>query len=69
MNINPINNNGSIRIQFSLNGVRYNINSKGNYLNPIDVARARVICSRIELDILSKTFDVTLVSYTLDYPC
>jgi len=68
MNIKPINNNGSIRIRFSLNGVRYNINSKGNYLNPIDVAKARVICSRIELDILSKTFDATLVSYALDYP-
>ena len=68
MAIKPINNNGSIRIRFRQGGVRHNINPQGEYSNPIDIARANLICSRIELDILLRNFDASLLRYTENYP-
>ena len=68
MNIKPLNNNGSIRIRFSFEKVRYNINPQGEYSNPIDIARANLICSKIELDILLRNFDASLKKYTENYP-
>ena len=68
MNIKPLNNNRSIRIRFSFDKVRYNINPQGEYSNPIDIARANLICSKIELDILLRNFDASLKKYTENYP-
>ena len=68
MNIRPLNNNRSIRIRFSFDKVRYNINPQGEYSNPIDIARANLICSKIELDILLRNFDASLKKYTENYP-
>lgn len=63
-----MNNNGSIRIRFTLNGIRHNINPHGEYSNPIDRSRANLICARIELDILLRNFDTSLKKYTENYP-
>ncbi|MCX5963183.1 MAG: tyrosine-type recombinase/integrase [Cyanobacteria bacterium] len=68
MDITPINNNGSIRIRFKFEGTRYNINPRAKYSNPIDIARAKLVCSKIELDILLRNFDTSLKRYTEDYP-
>ena len=55
----PLNNNGSIRIRFSHNGVRFNLSNLGDYYNPLARKHAKTICDRIGLDIASGNFNCT----------
>lgn len=65
--INPINNNGSIRLRFTFGGTRYNFNPipGGEYHNKRDLATAKMIAAKIENDILAGYFDATLERYCL----
>ncbi|MFN6537057.1 MAG: tyrosine recombinase XerC [Nostoc sp. EkiNYC01] len=67
ININPINNNGSIQLKFSVSGKRYSFNPVpgGDYENKRDYKTAQMIATRIENDILAGNFDETLDSYRL----
>lgn len=55
----PLNNNGSIRIRFSHNGVRFNLGNLGDYDNPLARKHAKTLCDRIGLDIASGNFNCT----------
>lgn len=61
--INPINNNGSIRIRFTHQGKRYNISTGGSYSSDRDLAKATIIASQIQLDIEDDVFDSSLAKY------
>jgi integrase len=61
--IQPSNNNGNIRIRFSHQGKRHNINPGGRFHNRLDFARASMIAASIELDIAAGYFDTTLGKY------
>jgi integrase len=65
--INPIDNNGSIQLKFSVSGKRYSFNPipGGTFGEPLDMSAARAIATRISHDILSGHFDTTLNSYRL----
>ena len=65
--INPINNNGSIKLKFSFGGKRYSFNPipGGDYSNKRDLANAKAIATRIQNDILAGYFDPTLDRYRL----
>jgi integrase len=62
----PIDNNGSIRIQFTHNRQRYSIAPGGKYSDPIALAFAQAITARIELDIKAGVFDQSLQRYRGD---
>jgi integrase len=55
----PLNNNGSIRIRFSHNGIRFNLSNLGDYYNPLARKNSQTICDRIGLDIASGNFNCT----------
>lgn len=63
--INPLNNNGSILLRFSVSGKRYSFNPVpgGDYGNPRDLSTAQAIAVRISNDIISGHFDESLNSY------
>ncbi|HEY9631244.1 MAG TPA: hypothetical protein V6C84_28475 [Coleofasciculaceae cyanobacterium] len=63
--INPVNNNGSIQLKFSVSGKRYSLNPVpgGTYGATRDMQTATAIATRITNDILSGHFDATLDSY------
>lgn len=65
--INPLNNNGSIVLRFSLRGQRYNLSTipGGKYGDRRDMATARAIATQIQNDILAGNFDTTLDRYRL----
>jgi integrase len=65
--IKPINNNGSISIQFQLKGKTYKFSpiKKGKFNDPIALAKAKAIAEQITQDIRLGEFDLTLVKYTL----
>ncbi|MDZ8138681.1 MAG: site-specific integrase [Nostoc sp. DedQUE04] len=67
ININPIDNNGSIQLKFSFSGKRYSFNPipGGDYKNKRDFKTAQAIATRIENDILADNFDKTLDRYRL----
>lgn len=54
-----LNNNGSIRIRFSHNSIRFNLSNLGDYYNPLARKHAQTICDRIALDIASGNFHCT----------
>jgi integrase len=66
--ITLLNHNNSIQIKFSVAGKRYAFNPVpgGNYNNPRDIAAARAIATKIQLDRLSGHFDPTLGSYRIE---
>lgn len=66
--INPINNNGSIRIRFTYQGKRYNLSTSGSYFNNRDLAKASLIAAQIQLDIDDGIFDFTLSKYLMVKP-
>lgn len=57
--IKPLNNNGGIRLDFIINGVRYTFSPirKARYDNQADLAKAKVIAAQITADIASGNFD------------
>lgn len=57
--IRPLNNGGSIRIQFVINKVKYNANPiyRGCYYNPSDLVKAEKIAAQIRCDIANRQFD------------
>ncbi|MBD1832446.1 site-specific integrase [Cyanobacteria bacterium FACHB-472] len=61
----PFNNNGSIAIQFQLEGRTYKFSpiKGGKYNNPIDLGRAKAVATQISLDIAQGIFDSTLEKY------
>jgi integrase len=63
--INPVNNNGSIRIRFTLKGKTYTFNPVpgGEYKNSDDMRAAKAIAVQIEGDIRTGNFDQTLAKY------
>jgi Site-specific recombinase XerD len=61
--IKPSNNNGSIRIRFTYKSKKYNLNPQGDFSNPLDLAKANVLSTQIDLDIRSGNFDETLKKY------
>lgn len=63
--INPVNNNGSIRIRFSLKGQTYSFNPVmgGEYKNANDMKAAMAVATQIEGDIRTGNFDPTLAKY------
>lgn len=65
--IQPINNNGSIQLKFSVSGKRYAFNPVpgGHYSNKADLATARAIATQIQNDIRAGHFDPTLDRYRL----
>jgi len=65
--INPLNNNGSIVLRFTLGGQRYHLTPipGGKYGDRKDMAAAVMIATRIQNDILAGNFDVTLDRYRL----
>jgi integrase len=66
--LKPTNNNGSIQLKFTVEGKRYTFSPipGGTYGKPQDMAKARAIASKIQLDRLSGHFDPTLNSYRLE---
>jgi integrase len=62
----PINNNGSIRIQFTHDGRRYSLAPGGQFDDPIALAFANAIAARIELDVRAGYFDESLQRYQGD---
>jgi integrase len=66
MHIHPQNNNGAIRLRFTLQGTRYNLSLQGlKFDHPADVAQAYAIAARIIADIQLGSFDSTLAAYRL----
>ena len=63
--INPVNNNGSIRIRFTLKGKTYSFNPVmgGEFKNPDDMRAAQAVAVQIEGDIRTGNFDPTLAKY------
>lgn len=63
--INPINNNGSIRLRFSVKGKRFNFSPipGGKFDNADDFKAAQAIAAQIEGDIRTGNFDATLQKY------
>jgi integrase len=62
--INPSNNNGAIRIRFTLTGRSFNIGLPGYRWDcPIDRSRAIALASTIAADIHQDCFDQTLARY------
>ncbi|AFY73472.1 site-specific recombinase XerD [Synechococcus sp. PCC 7502] len=63
--INPINNNGSIQLKFTVNGKRYSFNpfQGGQFDNKRDLAQAKAIATKIQNDIIADCFDNTLNKY------
>jgi integrase len=63
--IKPINNNGSISIQFQLNNKTYKFSpiKGGKYSNPRDLAKAQDTATQITIDICNGIFDPTLKKY------
>lgn len=61
--VQPINNNGSIRIRFTFGGRRFGLSTGGKYGDRFDMAFAGAVAARIELDIRSGNFDETLERY------
>lgn len=63
--INPVNNNGSIQLKFSVGGKRYSFNPipGGQYHDKKDLAAAKAIATWIQLGILAGVFDPTLNRY------
>jgi integrase len=61
----PKDNNGSIRIRFSLSGRQYSFNPLpgGKFSNKRDLDHARAIATKIQNDILAGVFDPTLSRY------
>ena len=59
------NNNGSIRLQFWVNGTRYSLSPirGGKYESASDLAQAKQVASLIEGDIKASLFDPTLERY------
>lgn len=57
--IKPVDNDGYIRIQFVINGVKYKANPiyRGNYNNPVHLAKAESIAAQIKHDIATGLFD------------
>lgn len=65
--IQPLDNNGSITLRFSISGKRYIFNPipGGQYSNPRDLATARAIATQIQNDVLAGIFDSSLNRYRL----
>jgi len=65
--IKPIDHYGSIQLKFSFSGKRYSFNPipGGTYNNKRDLATARAIAHRIQIDILAGCFDSSLDKYRL----
>lgn len=57
--IKPLNNNGGIRFEFSIKGVKYKTSPiyGASFNNQADLAKARVIAAQITSDIASGNFD------------
>jgi integrase len=54
-----LDNNGSILIRFSHNGIRFNLSKLGHIDDPVANRYARSICDRIAFDIASRNFHCT----------
>ena len=65
--INPVNNNGSIQLKFSVSGKRYSLHPipTGEYANRRDIETAKAIATRITNDVLAGNFDSSLERYRL----
>lgn len=63
--IEPKNNNGSIRLRFIYQGVKYQLNGLGSFNNATELERSRAIASKIRTDILTGDFDSSLDKYRL----
>jgi integrase len=63
--IKPINNNGSLALQFQLDNKTYKFSpiKGGKYDNPRDLAKAQDIAIQISIDIENGIFDPTLKKY------
>jgi integrase len=66
--IQPTNNNGSLRIRFTLDGNIYNIAGLGRCCNRVARARAELAAALIERDIELGAFDSTLAKYLPQEP-
>jgi integrase len=62
--INPLNNNGSIRLRFYVDGKQYNISRLGKYSNRVALAKAEMMAAIIESDLTLGTFDESLNKYS-----
>ncbi|MUL38956.1 tyrosine-type recombinase/integrase [Gloeocapsopsis dulcis] len=65
--IKPIDHCGSIQLKFSFSGKRYSLNPipGGDYNNRRDLATAKAIANKIQIDILAGCFDDSLDRYRL----
>lgn len=61
--INPINDNGSIRLRFAIHGKRYNLGLGGPYGCSHAMGIAHAIAALIELDVRAGIFDPTMKKY------
>ena len=61
--INPLNDRGAIRLQFSVKGKRYSLYTGGRWDNDDDRRRGEVLAKQIEGDIRLGIFDTTLQRY------
>jgi len=63
--ITPINNNGAIQLKFAVIGHCYSFNpvKGGQYSDKTDLAKAQMVATQIQNDILADNFDSTLVKY------
>lgn len=61
--IKPSNNNGSIRIRWTVEGTRYSLSKLGAWDSHQDQARANATATQIALDISLGTFDKSLDKY------
>jgi integrase len=66
--IQPINNNGSLRIRFTFKGDIYNIAGLGQCSNRLARAKAELAAALIERDIELGAFDATLAKYLPQEP-
>ena len=61
--INPLNDRGAIRLQFSVKGKRYSLYTGGRWDDPDDRSRGEILARQIEGDLKTGNFDPTLQKY------
>lgn len=59
----PLNDRGSIRLRFTVNGKRYSLSAGGPYGDRRAMGAAEAVAALIELDLKAGIFDETLTKY------